>query len=276
MSVSFGITFCVAVSKPDVLNRNFLASPCLHDSRQFQILLQWGFSSAALAYNDAINRSVNDVIVFVHQDVYLPAGWIHQLQDSRALVEQNDPRWGVLGSFGIVADGTCRGYVCSSTQGIHGRPFEKPQPVQTLDEIVLIMRKSSGLRFDESLPHFHLYGTDICLAAAQENMLSYAICAPCIHNTVQGPILPSQFYECCSRIRRKWKSALPIQTACVQLTRSGGAVYKRRLYQEYLYWTGRHTVKYRYGRIEDMLGDLAGSQHNGAYIGNEVSPRKVP
>ena len=69
--------------------------------------------------------------------------------------------------------------------------------VQTLDEIVLILKKSSGLRFDDSLPHFHFYGTDICLRAAQRGMRSYAISAFCVHNTHQTLVLPEEFYECC-------------------------------------------------------------------------------
>lgn len=257
MSLS-GITFCVAVNKPEILKRNFLASPCLANPQQFQVLIQQGFSSAASAYNEAIEKSVNDLIVFAHQDVYLPEGWVQQLQESQAVVEQSDRRWGVLGCYGITGDGKYCGYVCSSTQGIHGKHFDEPERVQTLDEIVLIMRRSSGLRFDEDLPHFHLYGTDICLAAAQKGMMSYAICAPCIHNTEQGPILPSQFYECCAGIRQKWMTALPIQTTCIRLTRSGYTVWKRRLWESYLRLRSRsHPGGRRYEQIEEMLEELA-------------------
>jgi len=55
--------------------------------------------------------------------------------------------------------------------------------VQTLDEIVLIFRRDSGLSFDETLPHFHFYGTDICMRAAEQGRQCYAISAFCVHNT---------------------------------------------------------------------------------------------
>ena len=34
-----------------------------------------GFTSAARAYNDALERR-NDCVAFVHQDVYLPESWM--------------------------------------------------------------------------------------------------------------------------------------------------------------------------------------------------------
>jgi hypothetical protein len=115
-----------------------------------------------------------------------------------------------------------------------GGPFERPAPVQTLDEIVLILRKSSGLRFDERLPHFHLYGASICLAAAKTGMKSYAISAFCIHNAQQNFILPKEFYACYSQFKRIWKEYLPVQTTCIRITRYDLPLYKRKLQEAYL------------------------------------------
>lgn len=227
------ITFVVAVNKRHVLEKNFLASPCLHDPHPHQILLQENFSSAASAYNDAIDKSVNDLIIFCHQDMFFPSPWISQLQHSRERLETKDPRWGVLGCSGITRERQMRGHVYSSGLGIVGNTSE-PGEVQTLDEIVLIIRKSSGLKFDEGLPHFHFYGTDICLRAAEQGMKSYAISAFCVHNTYQNFRLPSEFYECCEHIRRVWKKSLPIETTCISITRSNLPIYLRRLRQAYL------------------------------------------
>jgi len=231
--VSHPITFSVATNDEAVLRENFLASP-LAGLKQVQILLQRDFRSAAAAYNDAIDKSENDLIVFAHQDIYFPAGWIEQLCDAVALLEKQDPNWGVLGCYGITHDGQYRGHLCSSTQGIHGTAFDQPLPVQTLDEIVLIIRKSSGLRFDESLPSFHFYGADLCLEASKLGKQNYAICAPCIHNTRQGFVLPAVFYECYSYMRRKWLRALPVQTTCIRITKSNRDAYMRRLRELHL------------------------------------------
>lgn len=244
------LTFVVAVNNRDVLKNNLLASPCLRKPYRHQLLIQEGFSSAAKAYNNAIDRSQNDLMVFLHQDIILPQQWLNQLDDSLQYLEEKDPAWGILGAYGETQSQGGRGYVYQSGPGIIGAPFEHPAPVQTLDEIVLILRKSSKLRFDENLPHFHLYGTDICLRAAQSGRTNYAIPAFCIHNSSQGFILPKEFYECYWRVRRAWSSQLPIQASCIRITRLNLAMYKRRLYEIYFRYT--HPQQSKGSRVQDV------------------------
>jgi hypothetical protein len=128
--------------------------------------------------------------------------------------------------------------------------MEHPQPVQTLDEVVLILRKSSGLRFDESLPHFHFYGTDICLRVSKRGMASYAISAFCIHNTNEPLVLPAEFYQCGKHIKRTWGDCLPIQTTCIRITKFNIPIYLRRLREAYL----RHFRRKEIGgaRVKDV------------------------
>jgi len=143
-----------------------------------------------------------------------------------------------------------RGHVYSSGLGIVGNTSE-PGEVQTLDEIVLVLRKSSGLRFDEGLPHFHFYGVDICLRAAARGMKSYAISAFCIHNTYQNFNLPGEFYECCEHIRKVWKNSLPIQTTCITISQSNLPIYMRRLRQAYLKHIRRK--EHEFTRADDVV-----------------------
>jgi hypothetical protein len=264
MTEADGITFCVATNDPDVLATNFSRSPCFAIANDYQILLRSGFTSAGKAYNGAIDESSNDLIVFAHQDVHFPLGWIGQLRGAIAQLETSDPQWGVLGCWGITKDGEYRGYICSSTHGIHGRPFSEPAPVQTLDELVLILKKSSGLRFDENLPHFHLYGADICLTAAQRHLNSYAISAPCVHNTKQGAILPDEYYRCSTYIRRKWRSSLPIQTTCAELTRFNFGLYERRLREAWIKYSSAEAGRDPRRSVETMLGELRAAQSDQA------------
>lgn len=243
------ITFVVTVNKKDILEKNFLASPCILGPHPHQIILQEKFDSATAAYNDAINKSVNDLIVFCHQDMFFPALWISDFQRTLKYLEQRDSNWGVLGCWGVTSDGQFHGHIYSTGLGIIGRPSE-PTEIQTLDEIVLILRKSSGLRFDQDLPHFHLYGTDICLRAAKLGMRSYAISALCIHNTFQGFNLPKEFYDCCKHIKRVWNESLPIQTTCIRITRSNFPVYARRLKQ--LYFKHIRREEHQVLRVSDV------------------------
>jgi hypothetical protein len=245
------ITFVIAVNNRKLFEHNFLASPCLRELRDHQILVQENFDSAAKAYNDAIDRAVNDLIVFCHQDILLPEPWLSQLECALRHLEVHDPKWGVLGSCGSTQVGGGWGRVYSSGRGVIGEPPQQPAEVQTLDEIVLILRRSSGLRFDDSLPHFHFYGTDICLRAAKRGMKSYAISAFCIHNTHQYLVLPKEFYECCRHIKRVWKDSLPIQTTCIRITKLNFPVYSRKLREFYLRHIRRKEIGGR--RVEDPL-----------------------
>jgi hypothetical protein len=259
-----GITFIVAVNDRDLLESNFLASPCLQQLKGHQVLIQENFRSAAKAYNDGIERAVNDLIVFCHQDILLPKLWLSQLGSALQYLELHDREWGVLGSYGKTQDGRGWGHVYSSGRDVIGEPLERPVVIQTLDEIVLILRKSAALRFDDSLPHFHFYGTDICLRAASKGMKSYAVSAFCIHNTHQTLVLPKEFYECCRHIKRVWKNYLPIQTTCLRVTRFNFPEYRRKLGEFKL----RHIRRQEYGgtRLQDPLPLLE-------RFGSECRPR---
>jgi len=239
------ITFVAAVSDRKVFADNFLASDCLREPHIHQVLVQEGFRSSSTAYNDAMDRSVNDLMVFAHQDIIFPSTWLADLERSLLLLEATDPNWGVLGCYGVTRENEGRGQIYSHGLGILHGPCDPPAPVQTLDEIVLILRKSSGLRFDEGLPDFHMYGVDICMQAAKHGRKSYAIRAFCIHNTTFNLVLGKGFYECYQHIQRTWRESLPIQTTCVRITKSGLPMYERRAREFYL----RHVRHKKTGAI---------------------------
>jgi Glycosyltransferase like family len=228
------VTFVVAVNDDGVFEGNFLASPCVQGRHPHEVLVQRGFPSASAAYNDAMDRSGNDLLVFCHQDIFLPSFWIGNLTRSLEFLEKTDPQWGVLGSYGTTVEGDAWGQVYSRGLGLIGRRPEEPRPVQTLDEIVLILRKSSGLRFDDSLPHYHFYGVDICMRAAKAGRRSYAIPGFAVHNTQLNLALPKEFYRCYRHVKATWKDSLPIQTSCIRVTKWDGPLYERKLRETYL------------------------------------------
>jgi hypothetical protein len=243
LTVLKNVTFASVVNRKDVLENNLMASPCFQGNHSHQVLIQENYSSASKAYNDAIEKSRNDIIVFAHQDMIFPADWLTNLAKALTSLEIEDPNWGVLGCYGEMPGGGGRGYIYSHGLGILGAPFERPTLVHTLDEIVLILRKSSGLRFDDTLPNFHMYGADICMAAAMRGMKSYAISAFCIHNTTFNLVLPKEFYDCYKHVQRTRKELLPIQTTCIRITKFGAPMHVRRLREFYL----RHIRNKRVG-----------------------------
>jgi hypothetical protein len=227
------ITFVAAANSRPILENNFLASPWLEGEHGNEVLVQEGFASAGKAYNAAMDKSANDLMVFAHQDILFGRSWVEDLRRALEALEKTDPNWGVLGCYGETLNEGGRGYIWSGEQGILGKAFAAPAEVQTLDEIVLILRKSSGLRFDEGLPHFHFYGADICMEAARGGRKAYAISAFCIHNAAQTVMLPKEFYECYRYMKRKWRERLPMQTTVIRMTNGDTEMYKRRLMEVY-------------------------------------------
>jgi hypothetical protein len=107
---------------------------------------------------------------------------------------------------------------------------------------VLVLRKSSQLRFNADLPGFHFYGTDICLAAAARGVACYAFSAFCVHNARQYFAYPDEFYEAYRFIKHRWKSRLPIQTSCIRITRFDSDLWKQLI---------KKTVASIFGRAEE-------------------------
>jgi hypothetical protein len=216
-----------AVNNDELLAHNLLRSPEVSQAKE--VLLQKSFSSAAMAYNSGIDKSNTEILVFVHQDVYLPSGWLDCLKKALAYLSTHDPKWGVLGVRGVSSDSRFHGHIyCTGNKGILGETFTKPQRILTLDEVLLVVRKSSGLRFDAQLPGFHFYGTDICLESNRQNLQSYVIPAFCIHNTNGYESMPIEFWQSYSFIRKKWALQLPIRTPCIEVSRFPLAIPRAR------------------------------------------------
>lgn len=218
------VSIITASNSDEILKSSLLASPDLADVTEVSV--QRGAQSAAAAYNRGIRETSGEVMVFVHQDVYLPAGWVGRLERALAELEQADANWGVVGLFGTERSGARQGHIYSTgLRLLLGGEFKSGREVQTLDEVMLILRRASGLTFDESLPGFHLYGTDICLQAAERGMKSYAISALCVHNSNGIRMLPWAYWQSYLFMRRKWNRRLPVQTPCMPLTRWGGPAW---------------------------------------------------
>lgn len=212
-------TIVSAVNDHGVLNSCLMRSPEVASG--VEVLLKQGFASASTAYNEALNQANGEVVVFVHQDVFLPSGWMEQFVKSLQWLQQHDPEWGVLGVYGVAIDAAPRGWVYSAGLGrILGRSFSAPEEVRTLDEVLLVVRRSSGMRFDEGLPGFHMYGTDICLEAEKRGLKNYVIPGFAIHNSNGIKSLPVAFWKAYLFVRRKWRSQLPVHAPCAVVTRS--------------------------------------------------------
>ncbi len=161
--------------------------------------------SAAQALNIGIERAVHEIVVCCHQDVRFPAGWVDTLH--RQIAENGDPEFGVLGTFGV----DVAGHYAGNIKDPHNNPKlgDLPCKAQSLDEHCLIIRKSSGLRFDEELGGFHMYGADICLQAGCLGLKNYVIDA-CLEHLSGGQI-DNAFQMLARKFANKWYEKSPVR-----------------------------------------------------------------
>lgn len=243
----------VATNDQKVLESNLLRSH-LVDGPGVKVHLQSGYVSAARAYNEAIALCRHDLIVFAHQDVYLPLGWEATLFKQAALLQEEDPTWGVLGVYGVTASGSHVGYVWSSgLNTLLGKSFARPAAVASVDELLIVLRRSSGLQFDDGLPGFHLYGTDIVQTALRRGCGAYVICAPVVHNSRPVLYLPDDYVRAYDYEVSKWRAKLPIPNCVAPLVSSRTNRWQMRGRQILAKLRNRHRDRATFDRKLDCV-----------------------
>lgn len=196
------ISFVSCVSDADAYQRWVGSSLRESDCEQIAIDNADNAWSASEALNMGWERARGDLLVFCHQDVEFPPGWILAMREQISRVDQvSGGKWGMAGTFGRLG----RRYF-GHVDDRYGRRREGealPAPVETLDEHCLIARRALPLRFDESLDGFHLYGVDICLQALSLGLANYAIDA-CVRH-LGGGEKGAEYYRLRSKLERKWQ-----------------------------------------------------------------------
>jgi hypothetical protein len=192
--------------KHDVLVNNLFQS---HEIFEHDLHIKNGYTNICKAYNDALKKCYEDIIIFVHQDVYLPETFFKDLEMS--LEQLANINWGILGAAGatsnrIIANLIDRNYLLKTYDSL-------PQEVSTLDELILIIKKQSFncLYFDENIKNHHLFGTDVCMQSKKNGMKNFVINAQCHHNSSLSYQIPKEYFETETYIKEKWKEFLPIK-----------------------------------------------------------------
>lgn len=217
---ALSVDIASAVNDHDVLEKVLRRSPDIA-SGGTPLRIYEGFSSAGAAYNKALSETAADVLVLVHQDVYLPRGFVANLQAQLAALAARDPNWAVAGIIGLDERGELHGQVWSSGLQRHiGEAVPAPTPVITLDEVVLFIRRGAGVAFDETLPSFHLYAADLALLERHEGRWAYVINAPLIHHSKSLIALDEGYKRAYRHMQRKWRAILPVHNLVCRITRS--------------------------------------------------------
>jgi hypothetical protein len=194
-----------------------LASPSLRGETIHEIIQVSGATSVGEALEAALSQAVHPQVVLVHQDVYLPAGWVQRFQAQWRLAAQRGGPIGLLGVYGArrepaQPDGVGRaGHLVDRYRLL--RSGAGPTPVDTLDEVLLAMPRDTPLRIAPGLG-FHLYGSDLGCRARALGLQVLALDAPLFHNSLLGEALPAAFHQSAARFKELWRGALPIATNC--------------------------------------------------------------
>lgn len=219
--------FVVCASDTDCLKRYLLSSNCLQRG-EYRQSIYLGVSSAAAAFNTEMDKPLqSEWLIWVHQDVVLPADW-----DLNFKVRLNEAmyrftRLAVVGVYGI--DNTAQpprrvGRVLDRGRQL-AEPVELPCLVDSLDEMLVAVRTDSGLRFDPSLG-FDFYATDIALTATERGFQVAVVDAVCQHwstTTHRGnsESLAGRIVASAEQFERKWHHRFPLQTSCFTIAETG-------------------------------------------------------
>jgi hypothetical protein len=215
------LTFVACVSDEATLRANLLASPCLRPGTPHEVLLFRGCPSAADGLNRGLAQARHQLVVTLHQDVYLPRGWPARPLAQYRRAEPSLGPVGVAGVYGVSLAGASvvrAGQVVDRDRLLR-EPARLPAAVETLDELLLAVPQDTLLCFDPSLG-FHLYGADVCLQAQQRGQAAVALDALCLHHS-RGAGLPPAFAASAARLADKWAHRLPVATSCAVIHPGG-------------------------------------------------------
>lgn len=177
------------------------------------------FSSAAKALNYGASISKGEVIVFMHQDVYL---WDSALLSKYYDFLKEKPN-AILGVAGVAKKDHIVYYdFCETKEKLYRGRSSNGEIMQaiTLDECLFAMRKSlwDKLKFDEqTCDNWHFYGADICynnlLNGGENIILSTDMC----HEST-GDAYNKYFRNSLKAMIKKYKKRLDrIETTCVNI-----------------------------------------------------------
>lgn len=179
------LTF-VVVRFSGYFETNFGISSCYEETRNQTVVVDnrgnLEFARLGEALNYGLEQANNEIVVLVHEDVFLHANWQRELDRALYELSQVDPDWAVLGCAGLTSEGETVGHY-EDPHG-HANTFgcdEYFRAVRSLDEHLLILRKSNPWRFDPDVPGIHGLGVDLILSAEREGKQAYVVNAKSWH-----------------------------------------------------------------------------------------------
>ena len=177
------------------------------------------FPSAASALNYGARKANGEIIVFMHQDIYL---WDDKFLEKYFNVLHDKPN-AILGVAGVAEEDHLRYYdFCETKDRIYRGRSSHGELIQaiTLDECLFAMQKSlwEKLKFDEkTCDSWHFYGVDICYNNLLNGGENFILSADICHES-QGSAYNKYFRRSLKNMISKYKKKLKrIETMCVNI-----------------------------------------------------------
>jgi hypothetical protein len=145
-------------------------------------------------------------ILLCHQDLlFCEQGSFAVLADLIETLNRKDPRWCVAGNAG--ADTRARPALFIDDPSGNWRASNLPRRAITLDEDLLLLRRSHFPSVTPGLSGFHLYGTDLCLNASKMSRTAYVI-PFLVRHLSAGDFTTPQFSAALAAIENAWRPRL--------------------------------------------------------------------
>lgn len=197
------ISIVCVINDEQIFRENLMRSLSNQDTKYQLIIVnnqKNRFSSIPSALNYGGEKAKGNYVMFVHQDVVLVGNsWLKKVEDVLSKI----PNLGVAGVAGVTETGEYTGFLYDRGE-LWGAPTKKSIPVQTLDELILIIPKKcfEKMKFDEKFS-FHSYGADYCLTAKKMGYSIYVLPLFVEHNSVTGSMKAGSLVEDDKRLFQK-------------------------------------------------------------------------
>ena len=169
------------------------------------------FASAGAALNHGASLARNEVVVFVHQDVYLHS--LAALEEAAGMLVRR-PEIGMHGSVGITADGCLVGRMRDRVVLV-GEPAAEPTDVDSLDEVLfMVTRKALACEPLSEAPElaWHAYAVEYGLRVRAHGRRVTAGDIPLTHNSMSVNL--DRLDVAHRAVAARYPAALPVRTTC--------------------------------------------------------------
>lgn len=177
------------------------------------------FTTAGAALNHGARQARNEVVVFVHQDVVLHS--LPALERAAALL-MDDHGIGMIGAVGIDHRRTIVGRMRDRVVQI-GEPAPTPRDVDSLDEVLIMMRRDQVLDqplSEDPLLAWHAYGVEYACRVRRAGMRATALDLAITHNSLT--INLDRLDVAHRKVGDDYPELLPIRTTCGTVFRGDG------------------------------------------------------